>query len=375
MSSFFDSDKFMFVMMDDGHLAPVHYRELGSKEGNLYSKKVSWADVTVNNVPLEQTFRYEDEISHVENSVDNTDKGHIIVNERRVSDLNDDDDDGPAIHQKKKWMNRLDKVTMVPVTLPQAKKKKRGHQRFPVKPKSKNEVREEKINCSSDKFHELIDKNSSGILGSFIYTICCKDGYEKIVSWDDGDDFGFNVKKEVRYQPKFKNVTYCPPEHWLIPVIQWDKIWREMDEIQYGYKRDYVYVAEGDELCTGIRTIMGPAIHFFSSPCETEKEYEKYWNSSMYKHWITATNEGPRLLTSPPDSHRLSYPAYLERVEEVYLENPSNETFKDYQDGWLLTQPGHVGYYQRRTDGWIFKVFPFDHTKRNHSETAPQPHL
>jgi hypothetical protein len=364
--SFFDSDKFLFVAQDDGHLIPVHYRELGSKEGHLYSKKVSWVDATINNVPLEQTFSYEDEIAYIKATKDEATNGFIVVNERPSQSI-PVEEDIPQIHQKKKWLNRLDKLTLQPMTLPQAKKKKKGHQRFPVKPKT--EVQKETYHHSYDKFHDLVDTKSSGILGSFIYKIHYKDGYEKRVSWDDGDWRGDNVKKEVRYIPKYKERTYCPPEHWLTPVVQWKNIWLEMDEIERGYKRDYVYVSEG-ELCPD-STIMGPAIYFFDTICETVEEYEKEWIKAT-KYWITGNlhNNHTHRWLEINDSSRLSDASYLERVENEYLKNPSEETLNNYQDGWRLTQPGYEGYYRSGAEGWIFKIFP-----SYHQEAVPHPHL
>jgi hypothetical protein len=368
MSSFFDSDKFKFVLMDEGHLTPVHHRDLGQKEGHLYSKKVSWADAAINNVSLEQTFRYEDEITHVENSVDGSDKGYIIVNERLNKPTFNYDDDDVSIHQQKKWMKRLEKAALNPISLPEAKKKRKGHQRFPVKPKT--ETQKDTEHHSYDKFQELVDTKSSGILGSFIYKIQYKDGYEKNVSWDDGDDRGFNVKKEVRYIPKYKERTYCPPEHWLTPVVQWKNIWLEMDEIEHGYKRDYVYVSEG-ELCPDSTSIMGPAIYFFETPCDAIEEYEQQWVKAN-KYWITGNlhNNHTHRWLEINDSSRLSDTSYLERVENEYLKNPSKETLNNYQDGWRLTQPGYEGYYRSGAKGWMFKIFP-----SNHHGAVPHPHL
>ena len=66
--AFCDSDKFRFIEIDvqgeesgydsGKHLIPVHYRELGEKEGLTYAKKVSWSDVVINGVPLEKSFEY-----------------------------------------------------------------------------------------------------------------------------------------------------------------------------------------------------------------------------------------------------------------------------------------------------------------------------
>jgi hypothetical protein len=98
--SFSDSDKFVFVLLSDGHSVPVHYRELGPKEGFTYSKKVSWADATINNVPLDQTFRYEDEIEYIKDQQgQEQEQGFIVVNERRTTQ-NLVDEDVPCIYPK-----------------------------------------------------------------------------------------------------------------------------------------------------------------------------------------------------------------------------------------------------------------------------------
>ena len=49
---------------------PVHYHELGEKSGELYSPSVKWSDVAINDVPLEQTFEYEDDISRIKEEKD-----------------------------------------------------------------------------------------------------------------------------------------------------------------------------------------------------------------------------------------------------------------------------------------------------------------
>ena len=263
MGSFTDADKFIFAL-DDGHLTPIHHRELGGKEGHLYSKRVSWADVTINNVPLDQTLRYEDEIASVDNSIDENDRGVIIVNERVNLQVTNYDDNHCV--QEDKWMRRLKRVALNPISLPEAKKKKGGPTRFMVKPKT--EASEQRGQCTSDMFHELVDNKSTGILSEFMYTIDAHSGYEVDISWDDGDDYGNNVQKEERYCPVYKKRTWCPPEHWITPEVQWVKIWTKIDELERGYKRDYVYVPDG-EYCDDSYIITGPAIYFF-------EDYENY---------------------------------------------------------------------------------------------------
>ena len=354
--SFSDSDKFVFVLLSDGHLTPVHYRELGPKEGFTYSKKVSWADATINNVPLDQTFRYEDEIEYIKDQQEGgQEQGFIVVNERRTTQ-NLVDEDKPCIYPKK-WQNRLSKMAQQPMTLPQAKKKKKGHQRFPIKPKT--DVRSAQDYSSADKFRELVDTKSPGILGDHIYTIRCKDDW---LGDDDGDD-GLPVKYSI------ENKTYCPPEHWLTPVVQWDKIWSHMDEISQGYRRDYVYVPEG-ELCPD-SIIMGPAIYFFDYGFPSMAKRDKFW--------VTASIKNTCHTREMNDLSSLSKSSYLSRVERAYLENPSNETLKGYQDGWKLTQPEYEAYYRCMNDGcgtrmWKLSVMHRDH-KQVWDKIPPQPHL
>ena len=279
MAGFFDSDKFIFVEIPGsggGHLCPVHYRELGGKVNGLYSKKVSWADVTINNVPLEKTFEFEDSITEIENSKDlNSGNGTIIVNERSAPiDIPIADDDDHTIFQEKKCMNRLEKMTLNPITLPDAKKKN-SKERYPVKPKSKKEVRDEKIFSSGEKFDEITDEKDLGIMEDVITRVRVRfDPVEEIKRLIK--ELEFNVDEHPVHCPKYR--TYCPPEHWIRPVIQWDKIWSEMDQIEYGRKRSYHYVEPGSVNKDGVR---GPAIYFYD-----EDSYDLNYNYNEYSDFI-----------------------------------------------------------------------------------------
>ena len=163
MSSFSDSDKFMFVMSDEGHLLPVHYRELGEKNNHLYTKSVSWADVTINNVQLEQTFFYEDEINHIVHTNQHTSNEHTsnelttttVVNGRTKNNLDVVTD---STYQKtQKWMNRLAKIGKQTMTLPQAKRRKKGPTRYTVKPKTNIKI--SKDYRFNDIFNVMIECN------------------------------------------------------------------------------------------------------------------------------------------------------------------------------------------------------------------------
>jgi hypothetical protein len=310
MASFFDADKFAFIEMADGHKIPVHYRELGEKEGHLYPKAVSWADATINNVPLEQTFQFEDEISHIEETFDNADdsvKGVIIVNERSSPYIISGNDEDSTI-QKKKWMNRLEKMTLTPLSLPEAKKKKKGHERYPVKPKCKKEVRDEKIYHSAETFNELIDEKDIGILGDHIYTIRVQKNV-RLIPTDD---------TSTSTEPLFTDwqKTFVPPEHWLTPKIQWDKIWSEMDKIEHGYNREFIYLPEGEtypgsiyiEGYRGPPRIEGPAMKFFDFGDESD-------NYACRTSTFQTMKESHEI----PDASNLTNSSYLSRVEKEYI--------------------------------------------------------
>jgi len=164
MEYFYDCDNYEIVEMDIGgkkYLAPVHYRNLGEKNGYLYSKKVTWSDVVIHAVPFEKTFEFEDACPLYEENCEYFRGGRIIVNERQTKNHSFDINGDYSLHQKKKWMNRLEKMTLNPMTLPEAKKKRKSIERYPVKPKCKKEIRDEKINNISDKFEEFV-----GVIGA-----------------------------------------------------------------------------------------------------------------------------------------------------------------------------------------------------------------
>ena len=174
MEGFCDSDKFIFKLDHSGHLTPLHYRELGEKSGELYSPRVTWSDVAINGVPLEKTFVFEDDITRLQEEKDDSEgkKGFIMVNSRPTQSI-------PVVEEveDKRWMRRLEKL--YPMNFQDAKKKRKSIERYPVKPKSKKEVRDEKLHCSSDKFQEITDEKD-GIETSLDYTIYIqkKDDYK-----------------------------------------------------------------------------------------------------------------------------------------------------------------------------------------------------
>ena len=60
----------------------------------------------------------------------------------------------------KQLVKRLERL--YPMNFQEAKKKRKNIERYPVKPKGKKGVRDEKLHSSSDKFQEITDENSGG---------------------------------------------------------------------------------------------------------------------------------------------------------------------------------------------------------------------
>tara|TARA_B100001287_G_C22676872_1_gene528181 strand:+ start:1576 stop:2391 length:816 start_codon:yes stop_codon:yes gene_type:complete len=249
MAKFFDADNFAFVPSGnwDEHLIPIHSRDLGKKEGNLYPD-AKWSDVIINGVALEDTFRFEDSITEAERSmIFEVDKDKtIMINDRQIQSRSCHElEEIPEINHEKKWINRMERMTLVPLTFKDAKKKKKNKERYPVKPKGKKEVRDEKIFKSSDKLQEIIDVKDTN-------------GMEDLLTLIHKDD---------------KTIKYCPPQHWIEPVVQWDKIWSEIDEIKMGKVRDHHYIEMGHINEDGIQ---GPAIYFFDKDSD-DLNYNFNW--------------------------------------------------------------------------------------------------
>lgn len=266
MEGFFDSDKFLFKLDEDsGHLMPVHHRELGEKKDNLYEPRVTWSDVALNGVPLEKTFEYEDDITRIqeERSETREEPKYIMVNSRPSQSLPYSEE-----VEDKRWVKRLERL--YPMNFQEAKKKRKSVERYPVKPKGKKAVRDEKIHSSSDKFQEITDENGGGEI-SLEYTtyIQKKDDY-KIIKEElmrtPGDPFWppeYNIiKRPIR-------TKYCPPLHWLEPEVQWEKIWTHVDELKTGKKRDYHYYPDD---CG-----YGPCIYFYDKDSD-DLNYNFDWS-------------------------------------------------------------------------------------------------
>ena len=267
MEGFCDSGKFRFEELEtpDGqkYLTPVHARELGEKSGELYSPRVSWSDVAINGVPLEETFVFEDDILRIKEEKDDStsDGGVIMVNSRPTQFT-------PVVEEveDKRWMRRLERL--YPMNFQEAKKKRKSIERYPVKPKSKKQVRDEKLYSSSGKFQEITDEKKGGVETSLDYTIYIqKKGDYEIIKGLDWKDRPSVYKRPIR-------TKYCPPLHWLEPEVQWEKIWTHVDELKTGKKRDYHYYPEGTEDC------QGPCIYFLDKNSD-DLNYNFNWEKDF----------------------------------------------------------------------------------------------
>lgn len=277
MFGFCDSDNFIFKLDEEsGHLAPHHFRELGEKTGNLYSPSVKWSDVAINGVSLEKTFEYEDDIVQKQGEksvVPHTDeeKKYIMVNRRPSQPLIQEED-----IDDKRWVKRLERL--YPINFQEAKKKRKSIERYPVKPKSKKQVRDEKIHTSSDKFQEITDEKS-GLETSLDYTIYIHrhGDYNIIEELDMSSVLPSNPWLPLRFITYKRPIRtkYCPPLHWIEPEVQWEKIWSHVDELKTGKKRDYHYYPNGIANCEE-----DPCIYFYDKDSD-DLNYDFDWSKDF----------------------------------------------------------------------------------------------
>lgn len=63
------------------------------------------------------------------------------------------------------------------------------------------------------------------------------------------DTYGiYKVKRD------YSDIYWNPPEEYVYPEINWEKIWNEMDYCLYGIRRNYEYSI----------SVNGPEIHFYN---------------------------------------------------------------------------------------------------------------
>jgi len=200
---------------------------------HLYSKNISWSDVVINEVPLETSFKNEDfmdSLSQEKHSSEENYERHVIVvnsKENVVPKYSHDDYD----INYERWVGRFKKMSLEPMTFRGSKRDPDKKDKYPVKPKK-------------DSFIDRVDNNRN--ISEYLV--------------DKGIPMDNNVMDIIPAENfNWEGRKYCPPIHWVNPVICWDLIWSHMDEIENGYKRGYHYIPPG-EIEDGIK---GPVIYFY----------------------------------------------------------------------------------------------------------------
>jgi hypothetical protein len=348
---FSDSHRFDFVDMG-GVVVPVHRRELGEREGHLYSKKITWADVAWDGVCLNKTLSYENEIEGLEGQKDNREdheRGIIVVNERQIQYPPHIDEDLDT-----QILRRIRNMKLGPLTFKEAKKKKPSKNKRCSKPPTK--VEKEKHETFTEIFQEVVDKKDHGIHEDFQL---------KIIPRESDCLTMYHGKK-----------TFSPPIDWIEPVKRWDLIWSYMDTLEKGYKRNYKYTKPG---CTDENGVIGPAIYFYDEN-DTDLNYSFNWKEDFIFSEVEYGANGEFLFYNqhtfdvekanyvscaprfnmPPDFKRQPWGGYyydeynvvlersnscrLRECEKEFLEYPCEETYDRYNSQWSKWPGGNIWY-------------------------------
>lgn len=345
---FRDSHLFDFVDID-GVIVPVHRRELGEKEGHLYSKKVTWADVAWDGVGLDETISYENKIEELQSQKDTRDdceRGVIIINERGVQQPMLDDEELDT-----QMLRRIRNMKLGPLTFKEAKKKKPSKNKRCSKPQTK--VEKEKHEKFADTFQEIVDDKDHGIHEDFQLKVVPK---------------GSDIKTQF-YGIK----TFSPPIDWIEPVKRWDLIWSHMDTLEKGYKRNYKYTKPG---WTDENGVLGPAIYFYDKD-DTDLNYSFNWKEDFifsevedgvngeflhdfkrgekanYVSCAPLYNKPPDFW--PPPARGYYYDEYcvvlersnisrLRECEKEFLQYPCHDTYARYNSEWSKWPGANLWY-------------------------------
>jgi len=336
---FSDSHRFDFIDID-GVVVPVHRRELGDREGHLYSKKVTWADVAWDGVSLDKTLLYENEIKGLGGQKDNREdheRGIIVVNERDIQYPPHIDQDLDT-----QMIRRIRNMKLGPLTFKEAKKKKPSKNKRCSKPPTK--VEKEKHETFTETFQEIVDNKDHGIHEDFQLKIIPK----------ESDCLTMYHGKKI----------FSPPIDWIEPVKRWDLIWSHMDTLEKGYKRNYKYTKPGQ---TDENGVLGPAIYFYDEN-DPDLNYSFNWKEDFIFSEVEYGGNGEFIHNSvpnpekayyvscaprfnkPPDFKRQPCGGYyydeywvvLERTnrsrlrvcEKEFLEYPCDETYERYKSEW-----------------------------------------
>lgn len=307
--AFSDSHKFRTEVLW-GQLHPVHHRDLGEKKGDLYPGK-KWSDVAIDGVSLDDTIHWDNQIDYLkyysdmaegtggEGTMINDKKMDNMIHESGTTDISIKGtgesknfagigkSDQDTIHRK--WLmdnikglssklNGKHKTFYRKRKIPTLKNKN-----YPVKPIRDNQT--EKKTEVAEKYDEIIDVYDTkvfeaedvlfddGVLSdeeeedqwrideelihsiypspAFIQGDTTDDWY--ITYYDQAGDT-YRIRKSTDYYGTpvdYSRVMWCPPKMWIRPIIQWDKIWGELDYTRNGVIRSYEYSPPKREIWQG----------------------------------------------------------------------------------------------------------------------------
>ena len=294
--AFSDSHKFRTEVLW-GQLHPVHHRDLGVKAGDIYPGK-KWSDVAIDGVSLDDTIHWDNEIDYLhylqemaegsggeetmvndkqmDNTIQESGTNHIPLKgtgeSKNFSGIGKSDQDT----NHRKWS--VDNLVYPGSSKENGKHKtfyrkrkipKSRVKNFPVKP-IRDDQREKKTEVA-EKYDEIIDVFDTKV---FEYDDILPDDYSfSEYHWSDeegliqsvypspafikgettnewyityyhqaSDTYRITSSEDYYGTPvNYSRIMWCPPKYWIYPVIQWDKIWAELDLERCGVHRSYEF--------------------------------------------------------------------------------------------------------------------------------------
>lgn len=313
--AFSDSHKFRTEVLWE-QLHPVHHRDLGEKEGEIYPKK-KWSDVAIDGVSLDDTIHWDNEIDYVKSVTEvaeNTGGDKTMINDKKMDDtIHESGTTNPSIKGTgesknqgalgksdkdtlhRKWSIKNYQGTYSDKEIGKNKtfyrKRKIPKSRvknYPVKPIT--DAQKEKKEEIAVKYDEIIDVFDTKVFEisdylspvdeeeewgtdeelihsiypspAFIQGDTTDDWY--ITYYDQAGDT-YRIKQSVDFSGtpmNYSRVMWCPPKMWIHPFVQWDKIWAELDYTRTGVRRSYEYSPPSSYFSVGAMTPMDARIQF-----------------------------------------------------------------------------------------------------------------
>jgi hypothetical protein len=277
-------------------LHPVHHRDLGIKEGDLYPGK-KWSDVAIDGVSLDDTIHWDNEIDYIhylQESAEGTGGGDIIVGNKKVDPTIRESGSSNSLMKgtgesknyagtgkssedaaHRKWISKEFRDATAKETnknktfyrkrkIPTSKTKN-----YPVKPI--RECQTEKKTEIAEKYDEIIDVFDTKVFeyddiisddfassedqwrddGELINSIYPSPAFiegdktdEWYITYYDrvGDTYRIRKSEDYYGTPvNYSRVMWCPPTDWIQPHVQWDRIWVALDYDRCGITRSYEF--------------------------------------------------------------------------------------------------------------------------------------